>query len=574
MRFTAALLLLAAFVAAVIAIALAPLSRPAPPPDRQVKLAVLVVFDQLRGDYLERWRPLFGRDGFVRLERDGAWFTNCYYPYATTTTGPGHASMLTGACAESHGIINNAWMENGESVYCAAREPYRFVSSRSKAGSRSSGTPEFLLSETVGDVLKETTGGRAKVFGLSLKDRSAILTTGQRPDAAYWFEGGVFGTSTYYTEKIHDTGRVHPWVAEFNKSKVADRWFGQEWTRFREDLDYLKWSGPDDVAGEGSGDGQGITFPHSTTGGQSKPGSPYYRALANSPFGNDLLLDFAQACVTAEGLGTRDIPDLLVISFSSNDLIGHTWGPDSQEVLDVTLRSDAVMARLLAFLDAQVGEGRYLLAVTADHGVCPLPEVTNAREKKEAEKEGRPFIPHAARVNTKTLQDKINAHLSGSGVQSRWVEGFDFPWIYLNPRVVKASGKSREEVAKKVAQFLEAHKEQEHVARAFTRAELSGSVSPSDEMAVRAKRSFYPSRSGDVFVLLQPYCIPYGKTGTTHGSPYSYDRHVPLLVYGPGIRGGTRSEATTPQALASIFAKWLHIRRPKDAAFPLPESLQ
>jgi predicted AlkP superfamily pyrophosphatase or phosphodiesterase len=583
MRSAATLVPLAALVAAVTGVALVALSRPLPPPERKVKLAVLVVFDQLRGDYLERWRPLFGRGGFARLQRDGAWFTNCHYPYATTTTGPGHASVLTGACPDVHGIVNNEWMENGRRVYCAGGDRYELVppppkfppdpaDQKAKEKTRDEpkmvGSPERLLSETVADVLKATRPD-AKVFGLSLKDRSAILPTGQRPDGAYWFYG-AFGTSTYYTEKIRDTGRVHPWVAAFNGSGTAERWFGKDWTHFRTDLNYETWSGPDDVPGEGKGIGQGVTFPHPTTGGRAKLGPKYYEALANSPFGNDLLLAFAKTCISAERLGTRDVPDLLVVSFSSNDLIGHTWGPDSQEVFDVTLRSDALMAELLSYLDETVGKDQYLLAVTADHGVCPLPEVSRARG-----------VAGAQRVDPADLQKELDARLterfpttkSPDGRPAKWVEGFVFPWVYLNPRLVAAAGQSQETVAAEAAAFLTTRN---GVSRAFTRAQLASSDSGADPIMARVKRSYYPARSGDVYVLLPPYSIPSKRLdpGTTHGAPYDYDTHVPLLVYGPGIRGGVRDEPTTPQALASIFAKWLNVRPPKNAAFPIPATLQ
>ena len=319
------------------------------------------------------------------------------------------------------------------------------------------------------------------------------------------------------------------------------------------------------------------------TGGKETITKTYYDALATSPFGNDLLLEFTKACVTAEQLGTRDVPDLLVVSFSSNDLIGHTWGPDSQEVLDVTLRSDAIMADLLAYLDRRVGKDHYLLAVTADHGVCPLPEASRAKG-----------ITTAQRVDPAQLQRDLEKHLTGAfpvaksadGKAVVWVEeaGFIVPWVYLNPRSVRASGKSREAVAAEAAKFLAARA---GVARTFTRTELAGTFPEADAVATRVKRSFHPARCGDVCVILQEYCIPSAPgaraapgaapppgTGTTHGTPHAYDTHVPLLVYGPGIRGGTRDEPTTPQALASIFAKWLDIRRPKDAAFPIPETLE
>lgn len=584
MRPAAALVPLAVMTAAVTGVALYALSRPAPPAAQpRVKLAVLVVFDQMRGDYLARWRQHFGPDGFARLQRDGAWFTNCHYPYATTTTGPGHASMLTGTCGNVHGIVNNDWMEAGKKVGVVAMPGYRRVPGQ--PNETEAATPEHLFSETVADVLKRETRGRAKVFGVSLKDRSAILPTGKRPDGAFWFYG-QFGTSTYYTKRKD----VPLWVERFNRSKVADRWFGENWTRLGPQKMYDDSVGPDAQPGEGAGKEQGVTFPHPTIGTKVAPGvapdkAKYYEALAFSPFGNDLLLEFAKTCVIEEQLGTHDVTDLLVISFSSNDLIGHTWGPDSHEVMDVTLRSDWLMANLLAFLDARVGKGRYVLGLTADHGVCPLPEVTQQKWKRE----GRADWEEARRVDPAELHATLDDHLAKvfpvknpDGKLAKWVDVVSIPGVYFKPATLKASGAPRDRVAAEAAKFLATRP---GVARTFTHAELRGVVAPSDEIAVMMKRSFHPSRSGDVSVILKPYCIPSGRTaikgggwepqtGTTHGAPYHYDTHVPLIVYGPGIHGGERDERTTPQALACIFSKLLDIPPPKDAEFPIPTTLQ
>jgi predicted AlkP superfamily pyrophosphatase or phosphodiesterase len=576
MRPAAALVPLAALTAAVTGVALFALSLPGPPappplapprPAREARprLAVLVVFDQLRGDYLERWRPLFGPAGFARLQRDGAWFTDCHYPYAVTTTGPGHASMLSGACPDAHGVVDNDWYEDGKRVYCAGRDGVRLeppLESDDRNKPAQGGTPERLLSETVADVLKRETNGRAKVFGVSLKDRSAVLPTGQRPDGAYWFDK-AFRTSTYYTRYAGD---VPLWVYRFNASRAADRWLGAPWTRLGEEAVYDRVAGPDKVAGEYPK----TAFPH-TIGGP-KPDAAYYAALAASPFGNDLVLAFTKTCVTEERLGLHDVPDLLVVSFSSNDLVGHAWGPDSHEVLDTTLRSDAVVAELLAFLDDRVGKDRYLLGLTADHGVCPLPGVTREKGRRE----GRKDWQEADRAFPAEWQKALGAHLSErfAGVKpADWTDLSDTSF-YFRKRAVAASGVSREQLAAEAAKFLAA---QRGVARTFTRAELSGPVPAADAIATRMKRSFHPARSGDVIVLVKEYWIPAGKTdkpsGTTHGTPYDYDTHVPLIVYGPGIRGGTRDEPTTPQALASVFANGLGIPRPKDAAFPIPTTL-
>ncbi len=200
--------------------------------------------------------------------------------------------------------------------------------------SKGMGCPDRLLSPTIGDVLKEATKGKAKVFGLSFKDRSAVLPVGKQADGAYWLDSadGMIVTSTYYRDS------VHPWVAEFNKDRIADRWFKQEWTKLRPDLDYAQYSGPDDAPGEGKGVKQGVTFPHPMNAGSKTIGKGYYDAVFNSPFGNDLLLELTKTAIRNEQLGNREVPDLLVVGFSSNDAIGHAWGPDSQEVLDVTLR--------------------------------------------------------------------------------------------------------------------------------------------------------------------------------------------------------------------------------------------
>ena len=535
---------------------------------------MLVVFDQMRGDYPERWKTLFHAGGFLRLQTSGATFTNCHYPYATTTTGPGHASILSGTCPDRHGIINNNWFEGGQTVYCAGSTRYEFVPGPTPKG-KDVGNPDRLQSVTVADVLK-VFHTRAKVFGLSLKDRSAVLPTGKRPDGAYWFNG-QFVTSTYYAE------RPRTWVDEFNRAKVADRWFGTDWVRFRDDVDYEQWSGPDYVAGEGKGISvtakddpargwsQGVTFPHPNTGGRARPGKEYYESLANSPFGNDLLLEFAKKCVIAEQLGADDVPDLLVVSFSSNDLVGHTWGPDSQEVLDITLRSDALMADLLDFLDRQVGKDQYLLAVTADHGICPLPEVSRSKGID------------AGRIDPKGLQRDVEDHLTqlfgapvgpiASDKKPAWVEAQVLPWIYLNPKVCAAAKRSKAEVAGAVAEFLSKRPE---FARAMTRTELEGSFAPEDRIGTLAQRSYHRERSGDVFLVLKPYYLPsdaLSGTGTTHGAPFEYDTHVPLMVMGPGVVGGTKTEPVTPLATAAIFAEWLGIPRPKWAEYPVPESL-
>ena len=258
MRRAAALVLLVVTGGLIASSANRPAKAAPPAADKpRVKLAVLVVFDQMRGDYLDKWKPLFGPGGFARLQAEAACFQNCYYPYGTTTTGPGHASMLTGTCGDRHGIVNNNWYDRSAAadVYCAGSTRYKPVPGIPKAAEeepkkdakpKTVGNPDRLLSETVADVLKRVHGDRAKVFGLSLKDRSAVMPTGKRPDGAYWFEG-KFVTSTFYRDALP------AWVQAFNAAGEAEKYFGKDWVRFRPDLDYAKLVGPDDGPGEGKG---------------------------------------------------------------------------------------------------------------------------------------------------------------------------------------------------------------------------------------------------------------------------------------------------------------------------------
>ncbi len=560
--------LLLALTALVLA---APLAAAGPP---KVKLAVVVFFDQMRGDYLDKWRPLFGEGGFKRLQDDGAWFADCHYPYGITTTGPGHASVLAGCSADRHGIVNNNWYDRaaGKTVYCAASDRYRIVPSRSntspaeapldakRAKQPDAGNPDKLLAPTLADSFKDAVGGRGKAFGLSLKDRSAIFPSGHHPDGAYWFSGR-FVTSTYYRDALP------AWVEAFNKSGKADSYFGKDWTRFHPDLDYAKYSGPDDGPGEGKGKGQGTTFPHPTTGGKDKVGKEYYEALATSPYGNELLLAFAKACIEAEDLGHHDAPDQLTVSFSSNDLIGHAYGPDSQEVLDVTLRSDALVADFLAYLDAKVGKGNYSFVVTADHGVCPNPEVSAAKGLDARRVPPSKLLLGAERV----LRDAFGTP-SGTEKKDRslWIEAISAPYVYLNQRLLKAKGIDPDAAAERLAAWARG---QDGVAHVYTRKQLLGDPA-GDEVLAKMKKSFYPSRAGDVVVVLKPYYLLATYTsGTTHGTPYEYDTHVPLLVYGPGVAGGRRSEKVTPQHASPVVADFLGVAPPKQCAYGRPATL-
>ncbi len=528
--------------------------------DQAPPLVVLVVFDQMRGDYLQRWEELYGEGGFKRLMKDGAWFRDCHYPYASTLTAPGHASLATGCSPDRHGIVANDWYSRAEAATITSVTP-------PPDKERQGFGPHRLRQETFGDSLMTASGGKAKVVSLSIKARAAILLAALRAQACYWFDTltGAFVTSPYYRDQ------PHAWVKKFNQEKPADAWLGKDWQRLRPTLDYAKFSGPDDFPAEGSGYEQGQTFPHPYVKGKDAVKPTYYDAVTNSPAGNELLLALAKRAIDAEQLGQRGVTDLLCIGFSCNDLIGHCWGPDSQEVLDITLRSDVLMKELLDFLDAKVGKGRYVVALSADHGICPLPEW--------AQKQGKDAGRVPPELLTSAAEAFLNRQFLKAGEKELWFENSKKAnaWVYLNRATIRALGLPSATVERALADWLV---KQDGVQAAYTRTALvQGPLA--DPIGRMVQRSFHPDESGDVMVVLKPYYIfsqPISSPKTvsyraTHGSPHPYDTHVPLVAMGPGIVPGVRSERVTPQALASILSRAMGVPAPKGAEAAVPAGL-
>lgn len=557
-------------------------SLPVSAQQERPQLIVQIVVDQLRGDYLLRWQPLFEEGGFKRLTTEGAWFQDCHYPYANTMTGPGHATLSTGCPPRIHGIVTNDWYDRkaAHNVYCAGSERFTQVppplqadssakekdkdkakdKDREKPKVLESGTPQHLLAPTFADALKEQCPG-ARVVCLSLKDRSSVLPGGKHPDACYWADKhGRFVTSTYYRDK------VHPWVEAFNRSGYMDRWHGKQWQRLRLDLDYTKWACCDDFKGEGKGFDQGYSFPHPLDDGEKKQRTNYYGALANSPFGNQALFELARKAIEAENLGSRSTPDFLSISFSSNDLVGHCWGPDSQEVLDITLRCDLLLRDLLDYLDRRVGKGKYLLALSSDHGICPLPEFSRSKGLEARRLDPAPLLKQAEAF----LDDQFPLPAGQSPTKSKWIEANKATMLYLNRRKIVDRGLKPDVVEKTLADWLP---KQPGIERAFPRADLARHET-TDPFLPLVRASYFPERSGDLLLVLKKYhLLTNALTGTTHGTPHDYDTHVPLIVLGPGIKPGAYKQRVSPEHLPVILAHALGIQPPAKATVKLPEGV-
>lgn len=522
------------------------------------KLAVLMVFDQFRGDYLTRWKEHSNAGGFKKLLEEGVVFENCHYPYAGTITGAGHATLGTGVTPSVHGIVGNDWFDRKESksIYCAASARYLPVPAikdpSDKEKKKGAGNPERMLAPTLGDALKKATNSQGKVVSLSFKDRSAVLPAGFSPDYCFWFDSGFggFQTSNYYQSSFPK------WVKEFNESGFVNQWKGKTWEKFKPSLDYDKIAGPDDQQGEGLGKGQGKSFPHPF----GKTQADYFEALYNSPFGNEVLFELMKKAVVAEKLGQTDSKDFLSISFSSNDPVGHTWGPDSQEVFDTTLRTDDLLNRLIAFLDEKVGRKNYTIVISADHGICPIPEVLKSKGVD------------AGRVNTdllgKEMENELTAKFGKRGSKGKYVESFTNGFVYFNKAVLSENSIKLEDIIDHSKGWV---KKQKGIADAFAANDFTNSNQSEPGLLTQIALSYHPDRCGDLYVLLKPYYVPGNYlTGTTHGSPHKYDTHVPLVVFGGGVKPGLYKEKVAPTLAPAILARFLEIPNPEKCQLEAP----
>jgi predicted AlkP superfamily pyrophosphatase or phosphodiesterase len=542
------------------------------------RLVVLVVVDQLPRESLDRFAPLFPAGGFRRLMEKGADFAQCRHGHFPTYTGPGHAVMLTGAYANRHGVVGNRWYSRslGRQVGAVEDERFPLIAGNAAASPTGGVSPAKLLSSTVGDVLRASTGGRAKVVSVALKDRTAVLLGGSRPSGAYWFDAAQchFVTSTYYASELPG------WVERFNAGAPCGKYAGGQWTKLRPDVDYAAFADADDAPYERDLLGLGRTFPHPVSEmapDDRNEGVERYGAVAATPFGNELVAAFARAAIEAENLGGDGVPDLLAIGFSSNDAVGHLYGPHSQEFLDVTLRTDRQLADLMRDLDRRVGEGRWILALTSDHGASPIPEYLETLGVLPERRDDYRFDVEAARAR---VERNLAARFFGDGGPPAGFGGFfasfqarTMPFVYLD-RTAAGRLPGRVSFAELRALAAEEIRALDGVARAYEPETL---VSPGeDPFALAAARGWHPENGGDLVVQLRPYwLVAPSYYATSHGSPYTYDTHVPMLLHGKGIPSGRIHRPVAVADLASTLAALLGVSPPPfDEGRPLHEALE
>jgi arylsulfatase A-like enzyme len=527
---------------------------------------LLIAVDQFRYDYLERFGDLFGPNGFKRLLRDGASWTQSNYDHMPTYTAPGHATMMTGAYPAETGIIGNEWPDRstGKNVTSVSDTTVTLLGG---IPNETASSPRRLMCSTVGDELRLATNDRAKVIGISVKDRSAILPAGRHANAAYWFStnSGTMVSSTYYFKELPN------WVATFNNTHPADKFFAKKWERLLPESEYLKRAGADAPPWENIGNvsGDTNTFPHTVTGGATSPGRDFYNALDYTPFSNDLLVSFSEQAIVSEQLGQDDDTDVLSVSFSADDYVGHRYGPYSQEVMDVTLRVDQQIGALLDFVNAKVGLPNSIVIVTADHGVAPIPEHAAALGLGGARLRGQDVMGAirsaiSAKYNPQNkTPDPTADYIYKYDYNGSLREAFTNANIYFNYDALKRDGVNLDEISEVAGR---AALTVPGIARFFTRSQLQrGSTSITDPIERRALHGFYPSRSGDLVLIPEPYKYLAETITATHGSPYSYDTNVPTIIMGAGITPGKYYEAASPADIAPTLCALMGITKPSAA---------
>jgi len=503
------------------------------------KIVIGIVVDQMRWDYLYRYYDLYqDNGGFKRLLSQGFSCENTLIPYTPTVTACGHTSIYTGSVPAVDGITGNDWWDyqRSQMVYCTEDSSERTIGSSTAAGKMS---PRNLLVTTLGDEMHLASNFHSKVIGIALKDRAAILPAGHSADGAYWYDEqtGDWITSSYYKSELP------AWVKKFNARKLVDTYYAQDWNTLYPLSKYVQ-SAPDEEPYEFRPFGaEAKGFPYSLKQFQNKN----YEIIAVTPYGNTFTFEMAKAAISGEQLGTDSSTDILTISLSSPDYIGHTFGPNSVEAEDNYLRLDRDLGSFMAFLDKQFGAGQYLAFLSADHGVAQVPAFL--REHK---------IP-AGNFDDRPITAQLNALLQEKFKAEKLVIGILNYQVYLNREAIGSAHLDKGLVEKEAIDFLA---QQPGIDRVFSMENLNAVTLTSNVKSALAN-GYYPPRSGDIQLLFKPQWIEgFERAGTTHGVWNPYDSHIPLIWFGWNIAAGKTNREVYMTDIAPTIAALLHIQMP------------
>ncbi|HEX9601712.1 MAG TPA: alkaline phosphatase PafA [Mariniflexile sp.] len=503
------------------------------------KLVVGIVVDQMRYDYLTRFYNKYGEGGFKRMMNEGYNCKNNHFNYVPTYTGPGHASVYTGATPKYHGIIGNDWYDKElkKSVYCAGDETVQSVGTTDKTGQMS---PHRMKTTTFSDENRLFTQMRGKTIGVALKDRGAILPAGHTANAAYWFHGkdeGSWISSTFYVNELPK------WVLNFNKKKSVASYF-KVWDTYYDISTYTE-SGSDLNNFEGGFKGkETATFPYDLEALKTQNGN--YEILKISAYGNDITTDFALAAIEGEQLGKDNYTDILALSFSTPDYVGHNFGVNSKEVQDTYIRLDKNLERLFSYLDANVGKNQYTVFLTADHAAVDVPAYLQTVK-----------IP-AGYIDSKAQKNKFVEFVEAEFGTTDLIENVSNNQVFLNRAKLKELDLDLEDVQNAIVNEIINY---EHIDKAYTATTMSSTEFNAGIEAL-LQRGFNQKKSGDVIFVYDPAFISYSKTGSTHGSGLNYDTHVPLLFFGKGIKHGDTFQKTEITDIAPTMSALLGISFP------------
>jgi predicted AlkP superfamily pyrophosphatase or phosphodiesterase len=512
--------------------------KPPPnPPKGLPRLVLIITVDQLRGDYLDRFEKIFGKGGFRRFLEESVLFTDAHQDHANTSTGPGHATIVTGAYPAHSGIVNNQWYEeNGtRAVYCVGDPEFSVIG---HSGTSSPGrSPKNLLVSTLPDWLRGADKKR-KVFSISRKDRAAVLMGGNRANAAYWYSDatGNFVTSTYYMQKLPE------WLIRFNKKGIPLSYFGQSWAPLRkgktgESLEIVDT----DHGWFDHG------FPHAMGSFSPRPNPSFFTRFGRTPLMDEYMGELARELIESEKLGEDSHTDYLSLSFSALDSVGHEYGPHSAEVLDTMVRLDRVLADFFDFLDERVGLENTIIILSSDHGVMDLPEYAATQGKSAHRIDDEDIL---------CIQQKGKQFLRRFGEDEDWfVSGYHF-----DQAAIRRKNLSHSELEKAAAELFS---QCDCVRKVWTRTELEKEVvGEEDPFRGLFGRSFHPDRSPDLIFQMEKYHVGSADTGTSHGSPYRYDTHVPIAFLIPGIEPARIDDRVITADIAPTLAKLLSLEVP------------
>ncbi|MDO5510067.1 MAG: alkaline phosphatase family protein [Weeksellaceae bacterium] len=514
------------------------------------KLIVGIVVDQMRPDYLYRYYNDYGEGGFKRLMKDGFLFRNTHYNYMPTYTAPGHASVYTGAIPAVHGIVGNSWFHRreGVSVYCTADTDVQGtgIGVGERDGMQS---PRRLKTTTITDELKLETNMRSKVIALSIKDRGAVLPAGHFGDAAYWMDKyGNFISSSYFLKELP------AWVANYNAQKNAQKYINQGWSLSRPIETYDESLADDNPYEKVFEPMTKPVFPYDLKGIAAKQGN--LEIIKTTPYGNDMLTELGIAAIKNERLGKGEFTDFLAISYSSPDYAGHNWSPRSIEIQDMYLRLDQNFATLLNTLDAEVGKGNYLVFITADHAAAENPNYLREMGYNVRNLERNEVAGEVKQLLQQTFGQDLFLNYSNQN-------------IYLNEELIREKNIDYDNVVHTIRKHLES---KPYVARVYTEDEILRGNS-TDYHLTLIKRGYDPRQNGQIVVLLDPQYMEYSHVGTTHGSTYMYDSHVPNIWYGWNVPAGQSPKKYHITDIAPTISMMLNIKIPNGSEASILEEL-